>query len=62
VLNEKEYRESIEKFGGNFKAGMGAEAVKNFLRPWILTVKSEELREEVEGANGQKKGTCYKAP
>ena len=30
ILSEKEYRDSIEKFGHKFKAGMGAEAVKDF--------------------------------
>ncbi len=55
VLNEKEFRESIEKFGSNFKAGMGAEAVKELLSLMDLEVLSKELREEVETANGQKK-------
>ncbi|NLL95989.1 MAG: DNA-directed RNA polymerase subunit beta' [Clostridiaceae bacterium] len=60
VLNEKEYRESIEKFGGNFKAGMGAEAVKELLATMDLDSLSEELRDEVEGANGQKKVRAIK--
>ncbi len=55
VLNEKEYRESIEKFGSNFRAGMGAEAVKELLSSMDLESLSKELREEVEGTNGQKK-------
>lgn len=55
VLNEKEYRESMEKFGSNFRAGMGAEAVKELLSEMDLESLSKELREEVEGTNGQKK-------
>jgi len=55
VLNEKEYRESLEKFGGNFRAGMGAEAIKELLQNLDLDKLSKELREEVENSNGQKK-------
>jgi len=55
VLNEKEYRESIEKFGSNFRAGMGAEAIKELLQGLDLEKLSRELREEVENSNGQKK-------
>ena len=55
VLNEKEYRESIEKFGDNFTAGMGAEAVKELLASIDLEALSKELREEVENSGGQKK-------
>ena len=32
VLTEKEYRDSYEKYGNTFKAGMGAEAVKELFR------------------------------
>jgi len=55
VLNEKEYRESLEKFGNNFRAGMGAEAIKELLQKIDLDALSKELREEVETSNGQKK-------
>ena len=55
VLNEKEYRESLEKFGSNFRAGMGAEAIKELLQNLDLDKLSKELREEVETSNGQKK-------
>jgi DNA-directed RNA polymerase subunit beta' len=55
VLNEKEYRESIEKFGSNFRAGMGAEAIKELLAQMDLEKLSKELRDEVENSNGQKK-------
>ena len=30
VLSEKEFRDSLDKFGTNFRAGMGAEAIKSF--------------------------------
>jgi len=55
VLNEKEYRESIEKFGSNFRAGMGAEAIKEILQNMDLDATAAELREEIENSNGQKK-------
>ncbi len=55
VLNEKEYRESIDKFGNNFRAGMGAEAVKELLAIMDMDSLSKELRDEVESSNGQKK-------
>ena len=55
VLNEKEYRESIEKFGSNFRAGMGAESVKELLASMELDKLSKELRDEVQNSNGQKK-------
>jgi len=55
VLNEKEYRESIEKFGSNFRAGMGAEAIKELLQNMDLDATAAELREEIENSNGQKK-------
>ncbi|HHU90207.1 MAG TPA: DNA-directed RNA polymerase subunit beta' [Clostridiaceae bacterium] len=55
VLNEKEYRESIEKFGSNFRAGMGAEAIKELLATMDLDTNANELREEIETSNGQKK-------
>ncbi len=55
VLNEKEYRESIDKFGNNFRAGMGAEAVKELLSNMDMEKLAKDLRDEVENANGQKK-------
>ena len=55
ILNEKEYRESIEKFGIHFHAAMGAEAVKALLADVDLESQSKELRVEVETTTGQKK-------
>jgi len=60
ILNEKEYRESLEKFGNNFRAGMGAEAIKELLQNLDLDKMSKELREEVENSNGQKKVRAIK--
>jgi len=55
ILSEKEYRDSIEKFGHKFRAGMGAEAIKEILAEIDLDKMSEELREELNDATGQKR-------
>ena len=55
ILSEKDYRECVEKYGDSFKAGMGAEAVKELLQKIDLEELSRELKEELETAQGQKK-------
>lgn len=55
LLNEKEYREYRDKYGNSFKAGMGAEAVKELLEEIDLEKLTKELRVELKDANGQKK-------
>ncbi|ACQ53097.1 DNA-directed RNA polymerase subunit beta' [Clostridium botulinum] len=56
LLNEKEYRESIDKYGeGSFVAAMGAEAVKTLLDEIDLEQTSIELKEELKTSTGQKK-------
>ncbi len=55
ILTEKEYRESLEKYGNKFKAGMGAEAVKDLLQQLDLEDLAKELKEELITAQGQKK-------
>ncbi len=55
VLTEKEYRDSIEKFGNVFRVGMGAEAVKELLEDINLDKEAKELREALRNAAGQKK-------
>ena len=56
LLNEKEYRESIDKFGEeSFSAGMGAESIKRLLREINLDEMGEELKSELETSTGQKK-------
>ncbi|GJM22203.1 MAG: DNA-directed RNA polymerase subunit beta' [Planctomycetota bacterium] len=48
LLSEDAYRESRTKFGADFEADMGAEAVKKLLLALDLPVVSEELREELK--------------
>ena len=55
VLTEKEYRDLREKYEDDFKAGMGAEAVKELLEQIDLEQLSEQLREELKTASSQKK-------
>ncbi|MBQ8588650.1 MAG: DNA-directed RNA polymerase subunit beta', partial [Clostridia bacterium] len=56
ILSESEYKEAVEKYGKNgFKAGIGAEAVKELLCAINLEELSSKLKEELEGAQGQKK-------
>ncbi len=55
VLTEKEYRDSVEKFGLSFKAAMGAEAVKELLMEIDLDSLSKELRNDLVDSTGQKR-------
>ena len=55
VLTEKEYRDMREKYEDDFKAGMGAEAVKELLEQIDLDALSVQLREELKTASSQKK-------
>ena len=55
VLTEKEYRDMREKYEDDFKAGMGAEAVKELLEKIDLEKLSHQLREELKTASSQKK-------
>ncbi len=55
VLSEKEYRDAEEEYGfGSFRAGMGAEAVKELLQTIDLEAESTRLRAELKEATGQK--------
>ena len=55
ILSEKEYRDMREKYEDDFKAGMGAEAVKELLQQIDLNELSEQLKSELKDASGQKK-------
>ena len=55
ILSEKEYREKRQEFGVNgFRAGIGAEAVKELLEELDLEVLSKELQEDVKNSTGQR--------
>ena len=47
ILSEAEFREHVAKYGSEFEADMGAEAIRKILRRLDLKQKSEELHEEL---------------
>lgn len=55
ILTEKEYSEGLEKYGSNFKAAMGAEAVKEILSRINLEELSKELKHKLKESTGQKR-------
>ena len=56
LLNEKEYREAVDKYGEeSFVAGMGAEAVQELLGEIDLEASARDLKEELKQSTGQKK-------
>ena len=56
ILNEKEYREAVEKYGeGSFVVGTGAEAVRELLASVDLEKEEKQIRKELEKATLQKR-------
>ena len=55
TLSDKEYRAYYEKYGNSFEVGMGAEAIQKLLKEVDVDKEVEKLREELEGATGQKR-------
>jgi DNA-directed RNA polymerase subunit beta' len=55
ILTEQKYRESREKYATRFKAGMGAEAIRELLRDLNLRKLQEDLRREFKETSGQKR-------
>ena len=60
VLSEKEYKEAYEKYGDAFRAGMGAESIKELLEAIDLEVESEELKKGLKESTGQKRARIIK--
>ncbi len=60
ILTEQKYRESREKFGSRFKAGMGAESIRELLPDLNLRKLQEELRREFKETTGQKRVKAIK--
>ena len=60
VLSEKQYQENRELYGDLFRAGMGAEAIKELLQGINVEEECERLREELKTATGQKKTRIIK--
>ena len=55
LLSEKEYADMREKYEDDFKAAMGAEAIKELLKELDLETLSTELKQQLNDASGQKK-------
>ena len=60
TLTEKEYRDMREKYEDDFDASMGAEAVKKLLEDIDCEKLSEELKADLENAQGQKRARILK--
>jgi len=60
ILTEKEYRDMREKYEDDFKAGMGAEAIRDLLASIDIEKFSEQLKAESREATGQKKAKLVK--
>ncbi|MCL2031010.1 MAG: DNA-directed RNA polymerase subunit beta', partial [Oscillospiraceae bacterium] len=55
ILTEREYRDCLEKYDDAFKAGMGAEAIRELLAEIDCDELAMELKDQLKGATGQKK-------
>ena len=55
LLTDAEYRSAYEKYENDFRAGMGAEAIKELLAEIDVDALARQLREELATASGQKK-------
>ncbi len=55
ILNEDEYRQAYEKYGEEFEAEMGAEAVKKLLGLIDLPSEAAKIRAEIEKTNSKQK-------
>ena len=61
ILNEKEYREAIEKYGpGSIRVGMGAEAVRELLAKVDLIKLQKSLMKDLQKATGAKRAKLLK--
>ncbi|WP_178667927.1 DNA-directed RNA polymerase subunit beta' [uncultured Eubacterium sp.] len=60
TLTEKEYQDMRERYEDDFKAGMGAEAIKELLAEIDAKELRDELTAELEGATGQKRAKLLK--
>ncbi|MEW6173657.1 MAG: DNA-directed RNA polymerase subunit beta' [Bacillota bacterium] len=55
LLTDSEYREYREKYGDEFKAGMGAEVIEVLLKEIELDALANELRQEIKETSGQRR-------
>ena len=60
VLTEKEYQDAREKWGYDFRVGMGAESIKELLEAIDLEKESAELKRGLKESTGQKRARIVK--
>ena len=60
VLSEVEYQEAREKYGNDFRVGMGAESIKELLEAIDLEKDAQELKDGLRDASGQKRARIIK--
>jgi DNA-directed RNA polymerase subunit beta' len=60
ILTEKEYQDAREKWGSRFRAGMGAESIKELLQAIDLDTEAEELKAGLKESTGQKRARIIK--
>ena len=61
LMTDKEYRDAQQLHGVKaFKAGMGAEAIKELLKQLDLNALEQQLREEINNSTGQKRANAIK--
>jgi len=59
LLTEEEYKDAKEKFGDNFKASLGAEAIKQLLEHININKEAEHLRELMKKDASQQRKLRY---
>ena len=55
LLNDEEYYESLEEFGDEFEAKMGAEAIQDLMKEMDLKDEIAQIREELPNTNSETK-------
>ncbi|WP_045826956.1 DNA-directed RNA polymerase subunit beta' [Teredinibacter turnerae] len=55
LLTDEQYFESMEEFGDEFEAKMGAEAIQQLVRDIDLEKEAQEIREEIPTTNSETK-------
>ncbi|MGH9395326.1 MAG: DNA-directed RNA polymerase subunit beta' [Terriglobia bacterium] len=59
ILNEERYRQLQQEYPGKFRAGMGAEAIKELLKRVEVDTLSEEMRAKMKGDPSAQKRVKY---
>jgi DNA-directed RNA polymerase subunit beta' len=55
VLTEEEHRSAYDKYGSDFKAEMGADAIRTLLQALDMPIIAQELRDAMDNTNSKQK-------